>query len=154
MGIRLITRTAAGLTTATTAYTSGDVVGTEMLFDIGEAGAARGEIGGVTIIDKAGVLGACDLFLFDAPSTPAADNAPNSWADADMANLICVVPAATVYTSALNRAIIWIPPNDDMPYVASTNVLYGVLVTRTANGFFGAVGDVIVKLFIEQGGGN
>jgi hypothetical protein len=151
MGMRLITRTSAGLTTATTAYTSGDVVGTEMLFDIGEAGAALGEIVGLTIIDKAAGLGACDLFLFSAPSTPAADNAPNSWADADMANLICVVPAATVYTSALNKAITW-TTQEEMPYVSTTNVLYGVLVTRTANGFFGAVGDVIVKLFIEQGG--
>lgn len=148
--IRAYKATSSGLTIATTAYTSGDVLGAELQFNLGEIGRGAGEIAGLTIIDAKGVLGAVDLFLFGATSAPAADNAPNAWTSANMLNLTTVISATTVYTSANNRAVIWQQTGDGVPYETTGNILYGTLVTRTANTFFTAVTDLQVTLFVEK----
>jgi hypothetical protein len=141
--------TSAGLTTATTAYTAGDVLGSEWTFPICRASGRGVILTSATLIDKAKILGASDLYLFDRASSPAADNAANSWADANMANLLGIVnfPAPTV--SALNGAAV---ANAGIPEVlignASVNV-FGVLVTRAAHTFFGAVTDLVLCLGTE-----
>ena len=83
--------TSAGLTTATTAYTTGDQVGTGLTF----AGMANvstwgGIIVGATILDKGKIIntGDFELFLFSAAVTAAADNAAADFSDADMANYV------------------------------------------------------------------
>jgi hypothetical protein len=140
----------AGLTTATTAYSIGDVLGTEFTFTNLCRSATRGAIlTSAVLIDKAKIIGAVDLYLFDRASTPAADNAANSWADADMANCLGVVnfPAPTV--SALNGVAV---ANAGIPLVVDGNAspdVKGVLVTRAAHTFFGAVGDLVLCLGIE-----
>lgn len=149
--------TSAGLTTSVTAYTSGDVLGTEMNSQLQTGQVAtrmtQGYLQGAVIIDKAGVLAATgvDLFIFNAASTPAADNAANSWADADMANCVGVLSVTTIYTSANNRVLTWASPGagEGVPFRSETGKLWVVAVTRSANGFFTAINDLIYKLFID-----
>ena len=111
----------------------------------------QGYFQGAVIVDKAAVIGAVDLFIFNAASTPAADNAPNSWADADMANCVGVISASTVYTSALNKVLTWASPGagEGVPFRSETGKLWVVAVSRSANTFFGAVGDLIYKLYLD-----
>lgn len=90
----------AGMTlTAGTAYTVGDVMGTEMVF----AGASRASGRGCRVlsalcIDNEKIFTAntnaevLRLWLFSAPSTPAADNAVPGWTDANLALLVGVIP--------------------------------------------------------------
>ncbi len=137
--------TSSGLTTVTTVYTTGDVLGTELTI----TGAARATGGSGTIMavvatDDSAVLGAFDIFLFTAASTPAADNAANSWSDASMQTCIGVInmPASTV--SALNSVATL--PNIGLPFVTSGSAnLFAVMVARSANAVF-AGGATSVRL--------
>ena len=145
-----ITVVPTGLTTSVTAYTSGDVVGAQMQFKLGDgAGPAYGEIENVVIIDKANVLGAVELWLFSAAVTPAADNAAVSFSDADLASLVQIFPVANVYAQANGKVIIMDPAEDRPVQTGAGGILYGSLVTRTGNSFFSAQGDVIVTMHYE-----
>lgn len=145
----IITGTSAGLTTASTAYTSGDQMGTEITL----ASIIRANRGAVIqsaiLIDKAKVLGAVDLFLFGAATTPAADNAANAWSDADMLTTQGIIHFTDVVQSANNYAVM----ATNLPMVvkpSSGTSIFADLVTRTANTFFGAVGDIVVVLGVIQ----
>lgn len=79
----------AGLTIATTAYSANDQMGTIM--DFASAVRTAGGTGTVltaTLVDKAKIVGAIDLYLFDRSVTLAADNAVADISDADM--LFCL----------------------------------------------------------------
>lgn len=143
---RLITITSAGLTTGATAYTAGDVLGTEMEL----ANAARYTAGGLSIvsallIDKANIVGPVNLYVFDRASSPAADNAAMAWADADMANLVAIINFSVPTPSTNNRAGVAV---GGLPMVVKPNAtsLFAVAVTLTAHTFFGAATDLIFKL--------
>lgn len=142
---RIVTATSAGLTTATTAYIAGDQLGTELTFaSIVRAG--RGAvIQSATLVDKAKILGAVDLFLFSAATTPVADNAANSWSDADMANCLGVLHFTDAVTSALNIVVLATNAPIVLKPGAGTSI-FGNLVTRTGHTFFGAATDLIVNL--------
>src|SRR5437667_264578 len=74
----------AGLTTATTAYTSGDQLGTEITVGtMAAANAGYGAIVAIELVDYSAILGAVDVFVFGDTTTPAADNAAAAWSDAD-----------------------------------------------------------------------
>lgn len=140
--------TSAGLTTATTAYTAGDQLGTEITFTSIVRTNRGGIIQQASLVDKAKVIGAVDLYLFSAATTPAADNAANAWSDADMLNLIGVIHFNDVIVSANNYAVL----ATNLPFVIkpSTGNVFGNLVTRTGHTFFGAVGDLQVRLGVSQ----
>lgn len=142
---RIITATSAGLTTSATAYTAGDQLGTELtLASILRTGRGAVIQSGV-LIDKAKIVGAVDLFLFSAATTPASDNAANSWSDADMANLLGVLHFTDVIQSANNYAVL----ATNAPVVlkpGSGTSIFADLVTRTGHTFFGATTDLIVNL--------
>ncbi len=140
----------AGLTTSVTAYTSGDMLGTQTTVDLGDAAVSGGTIVGGLVIDKAAVIGAVDLFIFSGSVSQAADNAANSWSDADMAKLLCVVQLTNVYTSALNKVVDTGAALLGKPISSASPNLYICAVTRTANSFFGAVGDLLYSLWIES----
>jgi hypothetical protein len=147
--INKVTGTSAGLTTSATAYASGDQLGTEIT--LSTAGVSSGLIYGAQVVDKADVVVATglELWLFSAATTPAADNAANSWSDADMANLVAVVPCTALYNSGLNTIVTTNPAATcQIPFVAS-GALYCNIVTRGANSFFGAVGDLLVTVYIK-----
>jgi hypothetical protein len=132
----------AGLTTATTAYIDGDQLGTVMTFTLTNAGI----ILSAELVDKAKIIGAVDLFLFNASPTLAADNAPFTVSDADMLNCIGVIefPYPKNLPSAMVNALAHID-SLGIPTGASSTV-YGALVTRAGHTFFGAVGDLQVRL--------
>lgn len=139
----------AGLTTSTTAYNTGDTLGTELTF----ANAVRTGKGAVIqsalVTDAAKVTGTTgvDLFLFDAASTPAADNAANSWSDTNILKCLGVIHFSDVLVSANNH--IWLATN--LPVTikpASSTSIFGVMVTRSGHTFFGAVTDLQVILGI------
>lgn len=146
---RILTVTSAGLTTASTAYAVGDQMGTEITV-ASAVRAARGlVVQSAVAVDKAKVMGAFDLLVFQAATTPAADNAANAWSDADMLNLLGVIHFTDVMLSANNYEVM----ATNLPVVlkpSSGTSLYFDFVTRTANSFFGAVGDLVVNLGITR----
>jgi hypothetical protein len=143
----------AGLTTVTTSYTSGDQLGTELTF----AGAASitgwgGVIVGATLIDKALKVntGDVELWLFNAASTPASDNAAADWSDANILNLEGIIKFATAdwrtnASNAVNNQ-----QNLAIGYGCAATSLFGSLVTRQANGVFSAVTDLTVILHVVR----
>lgn len=146
-----ITVTSAGLTTATTAYTAGDQVGTEMTFaTAAQASAGGGIIVSATVIDLSNKINAGDfeLWLFNAASTPAADNAAASWTDANMALKVAGGPIIfrqsdwKIMTNNSTNT----QDNLMMGYNCAAQALFGNFVTRQANTFFSAVGDLKVTL--------
>lgn len=145
----VLTVTSSGLTTATTTYVSGDQMGTE----ITAANAVRqsglsGTVVHATLLDKKNVVGAVDLYVFAAATTPAADNAANAWSDADAANLLAIVEFAYPKASGNNRLAHAI--NLPVKIVPAATSLFCDFVTRAAHTFFDAGGDLIAKLYIEQ----
>lgn len=135
--------TSSGLTTATTAYTDGDQLGAIISFNLGTASAI---IMSATLIDKANIVGAVDLFLFDRSVTLAADNAAGpAVSDADALFLLGIIEFPYPRLMGNNRAL-----NIDSLAIEVTanasNTIYGALVTRSGHTFFGAAGDLQVRL--------
>lgn len=144
-----LTGTSAGLTIASTAYTSGDQLGTEITLTT--TGVSGGFVVGAQVVDKADVLVSTgvELWLFSAATTPAADNAASGWSDADMANLVAIVPCTALYNSANNTIVTTNPAATcNIPFVSGGS-LYCNIVTRGGNSFFGAVGDLLVTVYIK-----
>lgn len=143
----------AGLSTATT-YASGDQVGTIFTF----ASATRSSGGRATLLcvdmlDKAKVLGDCELWLFNTNPTLASDNSAATFSDSDCASGKWITTVS--FSSSTDRF------DGGANYVFSREVsrvletsastsIYGALVTRTANAPFGAAGDVVVSLALLQ----
>lgn len=135
----------AGLTTATTSYTSGDVLGSQMQFRVGDGfGDAQGCVTELVVIDKAGVIGNVELWLFSSAVTPAADNAAVSFSDAHMQDLVAILPCSTAYVNAANKTVMMVPTEERPVFTAAGGILYGSLVTRSGHTFFGAVTDLTV----------
>lgn len=141
LNLATFTVASAGLTTATTAYIDGDQLGT--LLTLTSIGA--GIISSAQLVDKAKIIGAVDLFLFNASVTLAADNAAFTVSDADMLNCIGVIefPYPKNLPSAMVNAIAHID-SIGLPYASAT--IYGALVTRSGHTFFGAATDLQVRL--------
>ena len=155
MALRRISVTSAGLTTSVTAYTSGDVVGTEFTFAnvVGALAIADGSgaIVGASITDEANQIAACELVLFRAASTPAADNAASTWSAVNIRNYVGIVKFATadMNAAATNRYGTVNITGVGIPF-SSTGSLFGTLVTRSANSFFTAVTDLTITLLINS----
>lgn len=142
--------TSAGLTIATTAYTAGDQVGTIFTF----ANAARitsggGIITGVRLIDAADVIGAVDVVFFDSTVTLAGDNAAFAISDADALKCIGLVQLAGAYDIGNNRLCQAF--NLAVPFALSGGTsLFAAIITRTANTFFSAVGDIQLAITVDR----
>ena len=136
------TITAAGI------YASGDAVGGLLTF----ANAARVSGGSIvieaaTIIDNDSEVATLELILFDQTFTPTADNAAFDPTDADLANVIGVVPFSTYQTFADNsithRSALGLACK-----LAGTS-LFGQLVVR-GTPTYTATSDITVILHIVQ----
>lgn len=118
---------------AASAYSSGDMVGAELtLTNIARINGGTGKITGIRVEDDAAQSVACELWIFDTAITEPADNAAWSISDADIANIVTVVPVSAYYASALNSVA---PiPNLSIPFkcTGSTRDLKLCLVTRGA----------------------
>jgi len=141
--------TSAGLTTATTAYVLSDQLGTELEFASAvRATGGTGIITSAVLLDKANIVAGIDVFLFNATVTPASDNAANSFSDTDMAKCVGVLSLSGSFNSALNRIVM--ASNVPVPFSCAATSLFAHMVTRSDHTFFGAVGDLVLTLQIEQ----
>lgn len=130
----------AGLTTSVTTYTSGDMLGSELtLTSMSNYNGSALTIMSASLIDYAKVTGAVDAYLFNVASSPAADNAANSWADQTAFKAIINFPAGTA--SALNSFAEVANIGMSMSTSGSTSLFFNA-VTRTANAVFGAATDL------------
>lgn len=139
----------AGLTTATTAYTAGDQVGT--LFTFANAALATGGTGRITkvrLIDAADIIGSYDLAVFNTSVTLASDNAAFSVSDGD--SLLCeaVIPLTGAYDLGNNHFAQAL--NISVPYTCAATSLFGALICREGHTFFGAVGNLQLVLDVER----
>lgn len=141
----------AGLTTASTSYTSGDQEGTELTF----ANAARatgqgGVVSSVVILDKAKILSATpadiDLLLFSSSVTGASDNSAFDDSDTDMGEFVARIRFAagdwmSTASNAVNQQL-----NLAVGYNCDATSLFGILVGRTNHTFYTAATDLRVAL--------
>lgn len=142
--------TSASLTTATTAYTSGDQVGAQLTFaNAARASGGSGMIVGCVLISAADITGPYDIVITDSSITLAADNAAFAISDADALKIVGLVPMSGAYDIGNNRiAQIY---NLAMPYVCSGGTsLFGGLITRSGHTFFAAATDLQVDLYVER----
>lgn len=143
--------TSAGLTTATTAYTSGDQAGTEMTFaTAAQASGGGGIVISAILIDLSNKIntGDFELWLFDSASTPAADNAAATWSDANMAKVIGGGPI--IFRQADWKIMTNNSTNTQdnlmIAYDLAATSLFGNFVTRQANAVYSAVGDLKIRI--------
>lgn len=138
-----------GLTTATTAYSAGDQVGTQ--FTITGASRANGGFGyitGVHLIDASNIIGAYDVVFFRASVTPASDNAAFAISDADALELTAYVQLTGAFNMTNNRVAM--AQNIRIPYeTGSGTSLYALLTTRSGHTFFGATTALQLVVHME-----
>lgn len=142
----------AGLTTATTAYTSGDHAGTVNTF----ANAARvtgwgGIITGAALVDKSLKVStiAVELWLFQSqPASPGADNAALTFADTDMSNFVGIITFDSGSWKATALNAVNHQANLSMGYTCAATSLFGYYVVRgvPSGSWFSAVTDLRVSL--------
>ena len=112
------------------AYVAGDAVGGLLTF----ADAARSQLTGVVttvvITDKAAQGVDLELVLFGTTFTPTADNAPFDPSDADLLNIIGVIPVDNHF--AFNDNGVSHRRNVGLWFEAQATTIYGQLVTRGA----------------------
>lgn len=152
--VAAVVATAAGLTTATTAYTSGDMLGTEItLTGMTATAGDGGVITGITLENSANTvaLGATEMWLFNVASGAAADNAANAWSDTQLRTcVLAAIPLAAPVTVAATGQMIsqnnlWIPY-----HTAGTTSLFLNVVTRSGHTFFTAATDLQYTFEILQ----
>lgn len=137
----------SGLTTASTNYTSGDVLGAGWTFTSMAAGAGEGgKIVGVALLDDGDVMGGCDLYLSSGSITFGTDNAAPSVSDADAAKLLGTVSLVflDVGTSRIAAA-----SNLSVPYHCDATSLYVYARTQDNNAFFAATDDLHLRLYYQ-----
>lgn len=125
-----ISATASGMSTSP-AYSVGDMVGTELtLANAAATSADGGFITGIHMEDDAVAISTLRLKFFNAASTPAADNAANSWSDANAQKEVACVDATAFVASALNGTST--TGNLMLPYTcASTSLFLNTIALAT-----------------------
>lgn len=151
----------SGLTTATTAYTSGDQMGNALTF----SGAATvvggsGVILGAVAVDESAVLGAFDLVLFAAAPIGAGDNNPATFGAtiARTSEGVISFAAANLVNIGANIVGTVLPVSGGQPFSLANSLLTvptadlsGILIARTANAVFaGGATSVRIKLLIQD----
>lgn len=142
--------TSGSLTTATTAYTAGDQVGS--IFTITSAARATGGTGrilAVTLHDETDIIGPYDVVFFRSSVTLASDNAAFAISDSD-ANLACgIVQLAGAYDIGNNR--IAQAQNLYIPYACTGGTsLFAALICRAGHTFFGATTSLKLDVWLER----
>jgi len=152
MALVEIAFTSAGLTTATTPYTDGDMLGTQLtLANFFASSGGLAYITGARLEDDSAVIGVVDLAFFNASVTPAADNVAAAWSDADALKRVAQVflPYPAVDSgSAANRTAFW---EGAVPLKATTGTsAFMSMITRSSHTFFGATTSLHGILYVEQ----
>lgn len=148
----------AGLTTAVTAYSIADQMGTPFTFtDVGSIPGGEIILAGVHVTDDSGVLGAFDLVLFNGavPAPSGGDNAAMAITVAENLRVRAIASfvAANLVNTGGRVAGNWIPAGGGQPIklADTTASLHGVLVARSANAVFaGGATSVRVTLQLDR----
>lgn len=140
----------SGVTTATTAYTAGDQVGTLIsLADAGRSNGNTGRIVGVVLHDASDIIGAYDVVFFRSSVTLAADNAVFSISDTDALELVGIAQLAGAFDIGNNR--ICQSYNLAIPYDTGSNTtLYAALICRVGHTFFASGSTPALTVFVER----
>lgn len=131
------------------AYTAKDAVGGIMTFAnaVGVSGGT-GILQAVTIVDLSQQMPALDLVLFDRTiAGTVTDNAAFDPTDADLANVIGVVPIST--WADFNDNSVAVRTGLGLAFKSNATSIFGALVTRSTPTFVGT-SDIIVILEILQ----
>jgi hypothetical protein len=138
------TQASTGLTTASTAYSIADTLGAGWTFtSMARESGGSGVIVGAALLDKADIVSGVTLFFSSATVTFGTDNSALSISDADAANLFAPLALSSddIGSSHLLAAHgLWIP------YTCAATSLFVYARTDVAHTFFGAVGDLSLKL--------
>lgn len=139
-----VTATVAGLTTATTLYTDGDVLGTAVLS--WNVVTAKGLILGAVMTNATVNMGAHDLYLFDRSVTAASNNAAHSISDADRLFAIGIIQFPFPSNDALGQTSTI--DSIAIPFSANASTtIYGIAVTRSTHTVhYGAATDLQWRL--------
>jgi hypothetical protein len=139
-----------GLTTATTAYTAGDQVGTEFtLANAARVSGGSGMIRSVVLTSAADIIGAYDVVFTRSSITLAANNAAYAISDTDALAVVGIVQLAGALDIGNNRVAA--AYNLAVPYDCSGGTsLFASLITRVGHTFFAAVTDLQLQVFVER----
>lgn len=148
--VQRISVASGGLTTATTAYSAGDQMGTQFtLASAARASGGTGTITGVEVISAADIVGPMDVVFFRASVTLASDNAAFAISDADALNVVGICQLAGAFDIGNNRTAQQF--NLAIPYDCSGGTsLYAGIITRFAHTFFAATTDLQLVVFVER----
>ncbi len=125
-------------------YISGDALGAKQSFpNVG----GRGEIVGVTVIDRDSEEANLDVVFFNEDITGSADHDPFAPTDAELSTMVGAVLVNTWKTFSTNS--IGVESNVRMPYWAKSGTLFFQCVTR-AIPTYAAVTDVLVSITVEN----
>lgn len=138
--------TSGGLTTATTAYSANDQVGTQ--FTVTGMAVSTGLGGVLTDImlnDESAIIGQYRFWVTKSTVTPAADNAAFSLSDGDSEVQISSGPFASggVSSGVNNFTVSW---NGAVTYLCAATSLFVNLQTLAAHTFFGATTSLKLQL--------
>jgi hypothetical protein len=125
----VVARLSATPTIDTSAYAHADAVGGLLTF----TNAARFSGGGLVIkkvflINKDQEPAPFELVLFDRTFTNTADQATFDPTDADLANIVAIIPISEQYYFSDNA--VGVSPDLDLPVLLNGTSLFGQLVTR------------------------
>lgn len=137
------------LTTATTAYTAGDQVGSTYytFTNCAISSGGTGVIKGAFLFDVKGIISTYTLFVFKDTVTLAADNAAftlNTAGDGDKQQA-----AIQTTTYSLGTPKLGVAQNLNIPYVCTGTSLYVALRTEVGHTFFTASTDLHVGLILD-----
>lgn len=145
-----IERIAATPTISTTAYASGDAVGGLLTF----SNAARSSGGSIRlesiqVVDKAQQYAELVLVLFDRSITPPTDNAAFDPTDAELSNVIGVVPIGGGFYSGFSDNGVASVTGLGLAAKLNGTDLFGVLVAASAP-TYASTSDLVVTATVAQ----
>lgn len=134
------TQASSGLTTASTTYATGDVLGAGWTFtSMATASGGHGKILGISCLDISDVMEGLLLWFSKASITFGTDNAAPSVSDADAANLIGG-PVAVSFAD-LGGCRFGSVDSVTIPYVCAATSLFVYATTLSANAVFAGGAD-------------
>lgn len=135
-----------GLTTASTSYSIGDVLGNGWEFtNAARASGGTGVVTGAVLLDEADVVNGVDLYLSSGSITFGTDNAAPSVSDTDARKLGHVIGVAALDVGGSRLCQLG---DISIPYICDATSLFVYARTRDAHSFFGAVTDLKLRLFL------
>lgn len=138
-----------GLTTATTAYSANDQVGTIFTFaSAALASAGGGYIESILLNDETAIIGSYRVWLFNASPTLASDNAAFSLSDADSEKQIgdCI-DLGPVRSAVNNFQAGWY---GSIPYTCNATSIFAALQTLGGHTFFSATTSLKLNITFSR----